>query len=81
MDVLERLNGMLIKGLVCCLGHKAHHQIHNVPLETSVTNAETKQPYSPAAPHTKLQSQYGWFGLENVAKWKEFKFCDPAAAL
>lgn len=63
MDVLERLNGMLIKGLVCCLGHKAHHQIHNVPLETSVTSTETRQPCSPAAPHTELRPQYGWFGL------------------
>lgn len=50
MDVLERLNGMLIKGLVCCLRHKAHRQIHNVPLQTSVISAEARQPCRPATP-------------------------------
>lgn len=54
MDVLERLNGMLIKGLVCCLRHKAHRQIHNVPLETSVISAEARQPCRPPPPAQSL---------------------------
>lgn len=44
MEVLESLNGMLIKGYVCCLKCKAHHQLQNVPLEMSVMSAETRQP-------------------------------------
>lgn len=43
MDVLESLNGMLIKGLGCGLRCKDHLQHQNVPLETSVISAQTRQ--------------------------------------
>lgn len=48
MDVLESLNGMLIKGLGCGLGCKDHLKLQNVPLETSVIGAETRQLCCPA---------------------------------
>lgn len=48
MDVLESLNGMLIKGLGCGLGCKDHHQLQNVPLEMSVISAQTRQLCWPA---------------------------------
>lgn len=48
MDVLESLNGMLIKGLGCGLRCKDHLQLQNVPLEMSVISAQTRQPCSPA---------------------------------
>lgn len=44
MDVLESLNGMLIKGLGCGLRCKDHLQLQNVPLEMSVISAQTRQP-------------------------------------
>lgn len=48
MDVLESLNGMLIKGLGCGLRCKDHHQLQNVPLETSVIGTETRELCWPA---------------------------------
>lgn len=48
MDVLESLNGMLIKGLGCGLRCKDHHQPHNVPLEMSAVSAQTRQLCRPA---------------------------------
>lgn len=48
MDVLEALNGMLIKGLGCGLRCKDHHQHQNVPLEMSVISAQTRQLCWPA---------------------------------
>lgn len=60
MDVLESLNGMLIKGLGCGLRCKDHHQHHNVPLEMSVISGETRQlRWPPDAPPAALQPQ-GW---------------------
>lgn len=46
MDVLESLNGMLIKGCGCGLRCKDHLQ--NVPLEMSVVSAQTRQHCWPA---------------------------------
>lgn len=48
MDVLESLNGMLIKGLGCGLGCKDHLELQNVPLEMSVISAQTRQLCWPA---------------------------------
>lgn len=42
MDVLEPLNGMLIKDLGCGLRCKDHLQLQNVPLEMSVISAQTR---------------------------------------
>lgn len=42
MDVLESLNGMLIKGLGCGLRCKDQLRLQNVPLEMSVISAQTR---------------------------------------
>lgn len=82
MDVLESLNGMLIKGLGRCLRCEAHHQLQNVPLEMSVIGAETRQPCWPAdAPcHT---STIGWLvgSLQCASDKNNFDFLKPAARL
>lgn len=48
MDVLECLNGMLIKGLGCGLRCKDHRPLQNVPLEMSIIGAQTRQLCWPA---------------------------------
>lgn len=95
MDVLERLNGMLIKGLVCCLRHRAHRQIRNFPLAMSVISADARQPCCPPHHHHRPQTTTTtstittWRFDHNMVsldfkmwpRWKEVNFHDPAAAL
>lgn len=82
MDVLESLNGMLIKGLGCGLRCRDHLQLQNVPLEMSVIKCTDKAAL--LASRCPLQHfSYRLVGLDGAAKLrqKQFKFHKPAAIL
>lgn len=82
MDVLEALNGMLIKGLGCGLRCKDHHQHQNVPLEMSVISAQTRQLCWPAdAPCSTSTTWWLVWTLQCISDKKQFSFHKPAARL
>lgn len=82
MDILEALNGMLIKGLGCGLRCKDHHQHQNVPLEMSVISAQTRQLCWPAdAPCSTSTAWWLVWTLQCVSDKKQFNFHKPAARL
>lgn len=84
MDVLESLNGMLIKGLGCGLGCKDQLQFHNVPLEMSAISAQAQRLSWPAdAPCSTLA--IGWLlrlnHFCNLLQTKQFHSHRPAVRL
>lgn len=82
MDVLESLNGMLIKDLGCGLRCKDHRQLQNVPLELSVISAQTRELYWPAdAPLQHFNHRLVDLDFATCRRQKQFNFDKPAARL
>lgn len=82
MDVFKSLNGMLIKGLGCCVRCRAHHQPQNLPLEMSVVSAERRQNWWPAdAPLSTSVTGWSVLDLAMCLRKIQFNFLKPAARL